>query len=307
MQTILDTAGLPPAEAFDFWMDVACDRLSASRAMAPHDRRSFSAEFSADALADLPVVHWRMAPIDSRSSSRDGLILLFPRSGRASLRFGDAECELNSGAVYLIDYQTAHRAQFPEPTEFMGVQIPRDVLARRLNCSVAKVVNLPVPAQGDAALLVAVTRDIVRIGPSTLSLAAAAAEREHLLDLAALAFAPFTGKPPRLGASARMIALKLKTAVEAQLGNPEADRGSICAAAGVSERNANRVLAQEGTSVMHLLHQRRLEKCRLALEKTDRPVAEIAYSWGYAEVSHFARVFRARYGATPREHRFSAR
>jgi AraC family transcriptional regulator, positive regulator of tynA and feaB len=303
MRTILDTAGLPPREAADYWRDVASARLSASRSWTPHDRLRFSAKFEAEELSDLQMLHWRLTPLDGGWAETDGVILLAPRS---QVQFADG-FDLDGGALCLIDGQRAPRARICEPTEFMGVLIPRTTLARRLNGGLAKVVNRPVAIEGDAALLAEQVRALVRTGPSTLSPAVAVAARMHLLDLAALALAPLAGVAPKLGASAQMIALKLKTAVDAQLANANADRASICAAAGVSERHANRILAQEGTSVIHLLHERRLEKCRLALEKTDRPVAEIAYSCGYADASHFARVFRARYGVTPREHRVSAR
>jgi AraC family transcriptional regulator, positive regulator of tynA and feaB len=308
MQTILDTAALPPREAFDYWMDVAAVRFAARQTWRPQDRLHFSGMLRAEGLSDLEILHWRMAPGSGTSGdTSDDLMLMLPRS-RAGLEFADDSFEISAGNVYLLDRRARYGVcLLDEPSEHMAVRVPRDALARRLSSGVAKVVNRPVPLVGDAALLAAQVHALVRTGPSTLSPAAAVAARMHLLDLTALALAPLTGKPPRLGASTDTIALKLKTAVEAQLGNPEADRGSICAAAGVSERHANRILAQEGTSVMHLLQQRRLEKCRLALGKTDRPVAEIAYSCGYEDVSHFARVFRARYGATPREYRFSAR
>jgi hypothetical protein len=61
------------------------------------------------------------------------------------------------------------------------VRIPREALERRIR--LANVVNRPLPVRGDLALLAAFVREIVRIGPSSLSLAAAALVRERMLDL----------------------------------------------------------------------------------------------------------------------------
>jgi AraC family transcriptional regulator, positive regulator of tynA and feaB len=308
MQTVFSTDGLPHREAYDYWMDVAAIRFAPHQTWRPQDRLHFSGTLRAEGLSDLEMLHWRMAPGSGASGdTSDDLMLMLPRS-RAGLEFADDSFEMSAGNVYLLDRRAPYWVcLLDEPSEHVAVRIPRLVLARRLKGSLAKVVNRPVPLVGDAALLAEQVRAVVRTGPSTLSPAAAVAARMHFLDLTALALAPLTGKPPRLGASAHMVALMLKAAIDAQFANPAADRASICAAAGVSERHANRILAQEGTSVIHLLHERRLEKCRLALEKTDRAIAEIAYSCGYADASHFARVFRARYGVTPREHRVSAR
>ena len=49
--------------------------------------------------------------------------------------------------------------------------------------------NRPVPLQGDAVLLDAFVRELVRIGPSTLSPAAAAVVREQMIDLTVVAHA----------------------------------------------------------------------------------------------------------------------
>ncbi|MFF0345190.1 helix-turn-helix domain-containing protein [Kribbella sp. NPDC004875] len=42
--------------------------------------------------------------------------------------------------------------------------------------------------------------------------------------------------------------------------------------------------------------RRRLERCRAELAGTDRPVAAIAASWGFADPAHFSRLFKATYG-----------
>jgi AraC-like DNA-binding protein len=77
----------------------------------------------------------------------------------------------------------------------------------------------------------------------------------------------------------------------------------------VSERQANRLLASEGTSVRRLLTQRRLEKCREALVdplQRHRSIGDIASSFGFRDMSHFTHAFRDEYGHAPSEHRRAA-
>jgi len=84
----------------------------------------------------------------------------------------------------------------------------------------------------------------------------------------------------------------------------ETDRASICAAAGVSERHANRILKDLGFSVHGLLIERRLERCRTALKNHSqrwRSIANIALEAGFKDVAHFSTSFKDKYRISPSE------
>ena len=71
-------------------------------------------------------------------------------------------------------------------------------------------------------------------------------------------------------------------------------------------RYANAILASEDTSIMRLIQARRLERCRRALEdplQAHRRVSEIAYGWGFSDMTHFGRKFKAAFGVPPSEYR----
>jgi AraC-like DNA-binding protein len=93
-------------------------------------------------------------------------------------------------------------------------------------------------------------------------------------------------------------------AVESQLTSLGADRASIAADAGFSERHVNRLLAQEGTSITELFRKRRLAKSREALkQQLDRSINDIAREFGWTLSANFARDFKREFGLTPREAR----
>lgn len=90
--------------------------------------------------------------------------------------------------------------------------------------------------------------------------------------------------------------------IERRLGDPELDTARVAAACGVSSRHLARLFAQAGTPLMQYLMARRLQAARTALiDHPGRPIAQVAYRTGFVSASHFARVFRARFGMTPRE------
>jgi AraC-like DNA-binding protein len=109
-----------------------------------------------------------------------------------------------------------------------------------------------------------------------------------------------------LSSGAAVALLKLRTAIENRLMDPRLDPTAAAAAAGISVRYANHLLSQQGTSLERLIVSRRLERCRRTLEdarQSHRTISEIAYAWGFSDLSHFNRRFKAAFGCTPRDYR----
>ena len=100
--------------------------------------------------------------------------------------------------------------------------------------------------------------------------------------------------------------MSVRIAIESRLTDPRLDVRTVAAAAGVSARYANAVLAKEGTSISRLILERRLARCRSAIEdaqQVSRTLTEIAYGWGFSDMTHFGRSFRNANGVLPSEFR----
>jgi AraC-like DNA-binding protein len=102
------------------------------------------------------------------------------------------------------------------------------------------------------------------------------------------------------------VLIRLRAAIEANLTDRALSPAAVAAAVGVSVRYANAVLASENTSVGRLIQTRRLERCRQALgdcTQAHRLISDIAYCWGFSDMTHFGRRFKAAYGLLPTEYR----
>ena len=77
----------------------------------------------------------------------------------------------------------------------------------------------------------------------------------------------------------------------------------------VSVRHLYRLLARSGIVLGDWIRQQRLEACRRALAEPGdtSTIAAVAHQWGFVDVTHFGRVFKAAYGMSPREWRTSSR
>ena len=140
-----------------------------------------------------------------------------------------------------------------------------------------------------------------------LGRAATETVKTQTLDLVAVSLAKTREGPRPYLSSARTCALlHVHAAIEARLNDPALEADVIATAAGVSVRYANALLAQEGTSIARLIQSRRLERCHRALKdprQVHRTVTEIASAWGFVDMTHFGRRFKAAYGVLPSEFR----
>lgn len=107
--------------------------------------------------------------------------------------------------------------------------------------------------------------------------------------------------------SAKTVALmRLKSIIDARLSDPELSPELAATEAGLSVRYANALLAGEGTSIQRYIVARRLDRCRRSLEdpaQVHRMIGDIAYSWGFSDLTYFCRRFKAEFGFSPREYR----
>ncbi|MEV7677764.1 helix-turn-helix domain-containing protein [Streptomyces sp. NPDC088341] len=121
----------------------------------------------------------------------------------------------------------------------------------------------------------------------------------------------------KLGAEVRDPALarrallhRIKTFARARLGSPELSSRLLARSHNISLRYLQILFHDEDTSPALWIRNERLERCRddLSDPRTAHlTVANIAERWGLDSASHFSKLFRERYGVTPREWRRRSR
>ncbi|MDD3443957.1 MAG: AraC family transcriptional regulator [Zavarzinia sp.] len=81
------------------------------------------------------------------------------------------------------------------------------------------------------------------------------------------------------------------------------DAGAVAEALGLSVRTLHRQLAREGASLQALKDETRLALAQRLLERSERPVKQVAAAVGFANEKSFARAFKGWTGLTPAEFR----
>jgi len=97
--------------------------------------------------------------------------------------------------------------------------------------------------------------------------------------------------------------VKLNAAIEEHLGEAEYDTEELAHDMCMSRMQLNRKLhSLTGHSTHELVREFRLERAAELLGKHAGNVSEVAYEVGFNSLSHFARVFRERFGVAPSDY-----
>ena len=96
--------------------------------------------------------------------------------------------------------------------------------------------------------------------------------------------------------------------IEDSLRDPRLSLDLIAQDLNCTKRYLHMVFAGQEQTLSEYIWSRRLERSRTDLENPalrDRPITDIAMSWGFNNLSHFSRAFRDRFGLSPRAARSS--
>lgn len=313
MVKIFSTATAHPRERLSYWLEVATETY------IPHDFSSksgqaFRGNLRVGAIGNLCVTSFdvdacevRRCDHHIRRSNEAKIFLHLQVSGQAHIAQDGCDAIVNGGDLAIVDTRRAFDLNLSDRSCAIVITVPpRDLEARVGNIAAftGHVIEGDDPVGGLAISFLSMLPERVDM----LDDATALKVSDTALDLTALALSSSACSQRSLAvSSAKTAALsRLKATIESRLSDPQLKPQSAAAYTGISVRYANALLATENTSLERYILDRRLERCRRALEdpgQMHRTTCEIAFSWGFADISHFGRRFKERFGAPPTEYR----
>ncbi|MCF6471285.1 helix-turn-helix domain-containing protein [Nonomuraea sp. MG754425] len=99
------------------------------------------------------------------------------------------------------------------------------------------------------------------------------------------------------------LSLRVTRYIREHLADRDLSAARIAAAHDISVRHLYAVLSRSGISLGDWIRTRRLAECRRELAGPNgrlRTIAAIGRSWGFADATHFSKVFKQTYGISPR-------
>jgi AraC-like DNA-binding protein len=277
----------------------------------PGRNERFFAEISCDRLGDIQVASARMTAQKARRTSHDlardpaeFLHICVLRSGHSLMSQDGREAELGPGDFVLSDSVRPFSASVDDDYSVSLLQIPRQMLLHRIGAAECFTAVRVDGSNGIGGMLSPMLREV----PLRLAAVPEAARlrvADNLLDLIAAALLSAVEGAPL---SARLTLTQVKFWIETHLAD-KLSAEDVAGQCGLSVRHLNRLFEREGSSLMHYVWQRRLERCHRDLADPalrHRSIGDIAFASGFNDLTHFGRAYRARYGMTPRQARGKA-
>jgi AraC-like DNA-binding protein len=306
------TAGLDLRRKLEYWNDAVCATF-ANNLSDPADPRSFSGKLSRTGLGEIrlaevysdaqTVRHLRTHAARSRGAT---FFLHMQLDGESVNRQDGREAQLGPGDFTLCDTARPYEILFRGPNRMFVLGVPDTMLRRHLACP-ESVVAIPMRGNsGLSGLLSHFLRDFWNGYGEELDTLVTSRITRVMLDLVASAYTVLPQSNSDRSSLATAHRIRIVNYIEAHLGDPDLTPMRVAEACKMTPRYLHHLFSNETETVARYILRRRLEECSRALTipaQRGRTVTSIAFDYGFNSPTHFGRVFRQRFGTTPREYR----
>ena len=309
----IDTAHIAPAERNSFWAD-CIDRLFHGLKSDLYGDTDFDGRMATVHAGDVVLTRreanrhrvMRSASL-VRASEVGYLKIVAPWVGCAGVEQKGREAWVTPDQWSIYDTTDAYAVANPVRVEHLIVMVPKARLAERglaLDPLMARRLG---GSGGVARLALETMRSAYRELPGMSETAAhgvgdAITQFVHLamLDLAGIGTAVTQREELRE---------RIKQHVHERLGDSNLTLDAIALALNCSRRQLYNAFSEEPDGVAVYILARRLEACRRTFDdrtQAHRSITDVAIAFGFLNMAHFSRVFRAHLGLPPSDYRRAA-
>jgi AraC-like DNA-binding protein len=312
---VLDTGSSAPDRRLAVWQDIVCDTFVGLDCRSDM-RDAFWGSVSQSRVG--PVAFTRVdstaqrvfrTPSRIARASEDFVLMALGNSGVNGVFQDGREAVVAAGQFVIYDTTRPYELRFNDSFSQTIFQMPRKLLQQRIGSFdklTATTFSGDRPLEGlTYDFLLGISRRIEQVDPAT-----ATRLLDQALDLIAMAIAErMHERSPDQSFHRSALLYRLKNYILTHLRDPELSMVRAAAAIGISPRYASDLMAAEQISFRSYIQTQRLERCRRDLSDPAlmaRHIGDIAFAWGFNDLAHFSRIFKQRFGASPREWREQA-
>lgn len=302
--TRFSTADLPPEERHQAWQSWGWPRTDLIYRTDPTE--PFDTYWENALLGEVVFVYTRITGMryerrlqDVRVSDFDPIVVNMMIEGSARGLLEDREFREQAGEYHFHDL-TKRSIHTSSASRTYSVVIPRTV-AIRVFGSLDDLHGLVVRG-ATADLLLAHAHQVHRALPH-LDRDAAPALGRSFLDLLVAALAHVRAATPSVSSAALRLRERAASLIDSRMNKPLSVK-DLCNELKVSRTSLAAAFNQDG-GVQSYIRAARLERAKAALSDRERneAIGLIAARLGFYDASHLSRLFRLRYGMTPRHYR----
>jgi AraC-like DNA-binding protein len=306
------TAGLDPRRKIELWNDAASASFT-PLVSDPVDPRTFQGRLARTHVGDLSTTEVYSDAQRVRHShshvARSRLSMFFVHlqlEGRSINRQDGRVADLGPGDFTLCDTNRPYEMDFEGPNRMFVLGIPDAMLRRHIACPESVVAVPMTGSSGLSGLFSDFLQRFWRECCEDIDNSAAPTMTNAVLELMASAYAVLPQAHSDRSSVVTSHRIRIINFIEAHLGDPDLTPMRIAEACKITPRYLHHLFSQDEETVARFILRRRLEESSRALtlaSQRGRTVTAIAFDYGFNSPTHFGRVFRERYGMTPREFR----
>ncbi len=298
-----------PGDSFEHWHEVTCRQFSQTEC-SQIARPQFQARVTLTSFGGLGLssiwsatpqgeaIRVNRRPADIRKDQRDCFMLWLMLDGHIQLSQDGRYVSLGTGDLVLQDQSRPFDLDLGSLAHAAMVMIPRPLLASRLP-SVGNLAARRIAANSRLGPMAgALVKQLLSLGEA----AADGMDRRVTASVLDIFSAVFESDAPALSRGTRQERRleQVQAYMRAHLHEDGLDVDQIARASSMATRTLYRLFALEATTPMQWLWEQRLiQSYRLLEGGKPKRVTEVAMACGFKDLSHFSRLFQARFGQSP--------
>lgn len=327
MPTVVATDRLPAQQRAAAWRDAVCETFV--RLECRHEGTGpIRGRIDARSDGELHVAQVMNTPLRVERSARHAarateafVLASLQLRGRTVVEQAGRRACITPGQLAFYDTARPYTLLMPESSDQFVIHLPRDAVESAVPGGVGSVAQVMEASNPFAQSLLALAPRLLGEleTPNTGMQARTRATATDLLLLALDTLAcrthPCIGgadhvseaaQASRASAHAEALAMRARELMIQGLCDPDLTPTRIAGSMRISLRRLQEVFQATGETPSECIRNLRLDQALLMLASVAharRSIGAIAHQLGFADIAHFSRCFRSRFGCAPREHR----
>jgi|SRR5579885_2383852 len=302
-------APVPPRQRLDFWRDLLARKLFAVD-IQPLKDDAYRVEACLRMLPEL-TIGWGSidASINRRTqrlvaADNDDFFLTVNLEGKLGAEQNGREISLGVGQGYILACTEKGSFHRPMQGRIMCLRLPAAALSLRVPDLYDRIAR-PIAQDNEALQLLLHYAQMLQANLPLQSPELRSVIARHIYDLVAMTLT--TSRETRAFSVGGLRAARfhaIKSYIVANLHRHDLNVNMVADQNRLGPRQIQRLFESEGMTFSEYVLKKRLDKVHEALlnpHMRHRGISDLAYECGFGDVSHFNRVFRRRFGASPSE------
>lgn len=308
------SVGLGRREALREWRDWAASTIAPIE-VEVFDPNAFAAQWESHGIGQLRLLHIRAPAQRVTHVGEEGIAmraapsiqLVYARHGVLKTKMAGKSFDVQPGEFVLLDNTRFYQMEMATEHEAVDLMMPQGWLEKYLPDPQVLLARPFAAREGWGAPLGAMLETILERGIDHAPLPPPLiAEQVGSLLALACGYGDAEVTPPRNQRHRGQLVSRILRRIESDFADPDLSPEIVAKRVGISKRYLQTLLAGSGTSFVQELNATRLDRASelLADPAADRlAISDIAFRTGFLDPGYFTRLFRKRFGITPREWR----